>query len=142
MKKMTNTTTQTLVTRFSTLLLAPLLLAPLLLMAAGCTETVDTSKEDVRGIEPEEEPCNPDDCIPLSPLLEPCPEGFELSSWSECVDLEGQCVWEFHDDCVPVDEPEPDPVPQGNGGGNGHENDTPGHIRPQSNEAPGHTKHH
>lgn len=135
MLKMTKTTK---VWRFSSLLMLPMLL-----VAVGCVEPVERT-EEVRGAQAEE-PCQPEDCIPLSPLLEPCPEGFELSSWQECVDQDGECVWEFYDECIPVDDPdpEPEPEPEGNGGGgHGHENETPGHVRPPSSDAPGHIKHH
>lgn len=106
-KMTTKTTTMAMVLRFSSMLAAPLLLA----LVVGCGEPADGSDEVVRGIQVDE-PCDPDDCVPISPLASPCPEGFEPDTWSECVDADGECVWEFHDECVPVSEPEPEPAPR------------------------------
>ncbi|NVB37557.1 hypothetical protein G6O69_06915 [Pseudenhygromyxa sp. WMMC2535] len=97
-----------------------ILALPLLTLACDSGD----ESEDLRGIAVEE-PCEPDDCVPLSPLIEEseCPEGYEFVSWGECVDADGECVWAFYDDCVPVSEPDEDPDPQ-----SGEPDPTPGGV--------------
>ncbi|MFV8749470.1 hypothetical protein ACNOYE_02835 [Nannocystaceae bacterium ST9] len=62
------------------------------------------------------EPCTPDDCIPLAPAgNNDCPEGTEPQSGAECVDANGECVWEFWEACVPIEgggDPPPPPPPE------------------------------
>ncbi len=104
-------------TRFDWTMMIPLLLT----ISVGCVEQQDNPTDDLRGIAVE--PCLPDDCIPVSPLIEDnCPEGTMLIAGAECVNSEeGVCVLEFYEECVPVDEggeepppppPEPEPEPR------------------------------
>ncbi len=86
-----------------------LLLAIPCFMTVGCGTQAET-KDELRG--EQVEPCTPDDCIPLGALIEDdCPPGTELVSSSECIEADGECVWDFSDECVPVDEPDPVPPP-------------------------------
>lgn len=85
------------------------------LMVVGCGMESEP-KDDLRG--QQVEPCQPDDCIPLGALIEDdCPPGTELVASAECVEADGECVWEQYEACVPVEEsgggdpPPPDDVP-------------------------------
>lgn len=78
----------------------------LMMIGCGVEDSEPTDNEGLRG--GPVEPCNPDDCVPLSPQIEnDCPPGTELVSGAECIDAEGECVWDFWEACVPSDPPQP-----------------------------------
>jgi len=80
------------------------------LFALGCGTEAEPTDNSLRG--EQVEPCTPDDCIPLGAQVEDnCPPGTELQSGAECVDGDGECVWDFWEACVPV-EGEPPPPPE------------------------------
>jgi hypothetical protein len=82
------------------------------LMALGCgVEEAEPADNGLRG--EQVEPCAPEDCIPLSPQLgDACPEGTEMQNGAECVDSNGECVWEFWEECVEIGDPPPPPPPE------------------------------
>ncbi len=68
----------------------------------GCGTESEPEDNSLRGNQVD--PCTPDDCIPLAPALEDqCGPGFESVGGAECVDSNGECVWEFWDSCVPTE---------------------------------------
>jgi hypothetical protein len=76
----------------------------------------------------ENAPCVPEDCIPIAALIvTDCPPGTEPSTSAECVDNGGECVWEFLDECVPVDGGDGDgDAGDGDGDGDGGDGDGDG----------------
>lgn len=83
------------------------------LMAVGCGLETEPEQDGLRAIPVPVEPCSNVDCGPMpDPAIDVCPEGTDLLSESECVDVDGECVWEIVEECVEVGgEPPPNPPP-------------------------------
>ncbi|MFV8749471.1 hypothetical protein ACNOYE_02840 [Nannocystaceae bacterium ST9] len=77
----------------------------------GCGVEAEPEDNSLRG--EQVEPCLPEDCIPLAPAGgNDCPEGTEPASGAECVNADGECVWDFWEACVPVEGENPPPPPE------------------------------
>lgn len=71
-------------------------------LVVGCGMEAE-STPDVRAIP--QDPCVPEDCLPADSLIESdCPPGTELVQTAECIEAEGECVWDYSEACVPVED--------------------------------------